>query len=459
MVCKSLGLGGFLFVVVAGGLEPRGMIERLGSPRYAEREAATSALEKLGPTAFPALKAARNDQDPEVKNRVTLIHDSIERSLLTRPTVVHLDARRYTVAELADKLSECQGIPIGVGDSADLALPALARASLNLGKAEDIEVWALMNRLGLTYQWEFEAANDFGRPPVRRAAAVKLVPRPAGEIRTSDAGPFQVVLNQARYAAENPVLFEGPGRNRSTNFRTGGDPSTVIPMEIQAEPRLSLQPTGTIRVAEATDDAGRSHSGSLRGELDLTNLNLTDRAVSNARVQLRFRTGEAVPRTLKRLRGTIQVAVEARRLEPILIPIPDQAHPEQRPVSFGGATVQVHGLTTRAFAPKGACTLDLTVRRDGWSLVAGGGRGRMGQFVGQVVLADAIWDNLEIVDAAGKPFRVGPPRTLAAESDGVHVQLEVTPRNEAGVPNDVRFYGSIRTTVEIPFDFHNVKLR
>ena len=458
MVCKSLGLGGFLLVAAVGGLEPRGMIGRLGSPSYAEREAASAALEKLGPSAFPALKAARNDHDPEVKNRASLIHDSIERSLLTRPSVVHLDAHRYTVHELADKLSACQGISIGVGDSADVALPA--RSSLDIRKPEDIEVWALMDRLGMTFQWDFEATNDFGRQPVRRAAAVKMVPRPAGEIRSSDDGPFQVVLNPPHSAAENPIPFDGQGRGRGMNYRAAmGDKSTVIPMEIQAEPRLSLHPTGTIRVTEATDDAGRSYSGSLRGELDLANLNSNDRAVSNGRVRLRFRAGEAEPRSLKRLRGTIPVAVEARRLEPILIPIPDQAHPEQRPVSFGGATVQVHGLTTRAFAPKGAYTLDLTARRDGWSFVAGGGRGRMGPFVGQGVVADTIWDNLEIVDATGKPFHVGSPRTLAAEGDGVHVQLEVTPRTEAGVPTDVRFFGSLRTTVEIPFDFHDVKLR
>lgn len=458
MVCKSLGLGGFLLVAVVGGLEPRAMIERLGSPRYADREEASAALEKLGPLAFPALKAARNEPDPEVKNRAALIHDSIERSLLTRPSVVHLDAHRYTAVELADKLSACQGIPIGLGDPAGTASPS--RASLEIRKPEDFGVWALMDRLGMTFQWDFEASNDYGRQPIRRAATAKMVHRPAGQIRTSDDGPFRVVLNSPHSAAENPLPFDSQGRNRGTNFRaSSGDPSTVIPMEIQAEPRLSLYPTGTIRVTEATDAAGRSYSGSLRGELELANANPYDRAVSNTRVQLRFRAGEAEPRSLKRLRGTIPVAVEARRLEPILIPIPDQAHPEQRPVSFGGATVQVHGLTTRAFAPKGAYTLDLTVRRDGWSFVAGGGRGRMGQFVGQAVVADAIWDNLEIVDAAGKPFRVGPPRTLAAESDGVHVQLEITPRTEAGVPTDVRFFGSVRTTVEIPFDFSDIKLR
>ena len=458
MVCKSLGLGGLLLAAVLGGLTPRGMIERLGSPKYAEREAASAALEKLGPSGFPALKAARNDSDPEVKNRATLIHDTIERSLLNRPTIVHLDAHRYSVAELADKLAECQGISIGTLDSAGAAAPA--RSALEFTKPEDVEVWTLMDRLGMTFQWDFEATNDFGRPPIRRAAMVKIVPRPAGVIRTSDNSPFRVVLNPSHSAAENPVPFDGPGRNRAGSFRAaGGDPSTVIPLEIQAEPRLSLHPTGVIRLTEATDDTGRSFSGSLRGELDLANLNLNGRAVSNTRVQLRFRGGDAEPRSLKRLRGTIPVVVEARRLEPILIPIPNQNHPEQRPVSFGGATVQVHGLTTRAFSLKGAYTLDLTVRRDGWSFVGGGGRGRMGQFAGQVVVADAIWDNLEIVDATGKPFLVGSPRTLGAESDGVHVQLEITPRTEAGVPTDVRFFGSLRTTVEIPFDFHDVKVR
>jgi hypothetical protein len=463
MVSKSVGMSGLLLVALAGGVEPEGMIARLGASKFADREEASAALEKLGISAFPALKAARNDHDPEVKNRAELILDTIERSLLTRPTAVRLDARRYSAAELAEKLSVVQGIPIGIVEAGDLVPPA--RASLDIVRAETLDVWPLMDRLGMTFQWDFEQVNDFGtRQPARRTATLKLVPRGLTRAKTTDTGPFRVVLGNAHSAAENPGPFDAGGggmggRRGGGTFRmAGGEVALVIPLDVHAEPRLTLHTTGAIRVNEAVDDAGNSVAANLRGELDQGNLYTGDRAVSTAKLRLRLKGLELPPRILKRLRGTIPVEVEARRIEPIVIPIPTQGQAEMRPVTCGGATVQVRGLTTRAFAAKGSYVLDLTVRRDGWSFAGMGGRGRMGQVWG-VVSADTVWDNLEIVDAKGRPFRIGAPRTIGAENDGAHVQLDISPRTEADAPTDVRFFGSIRTTVEIPFDFRDVKLR
>src|SRR4051812_25724139 len=127
MVLKSTGLVGLLLVLIAvaasAGMEPHNLITQLGSPRYADREAASVALERLGQTALPLLKAARNDRDPEVRNRAEVVLDSIERSLLTEPARVRIDAGRHTATDVVEKLVKIENTPLqlvnfrGVGNS------------------------------------------------------------------------------------------------------------------------------------------------------------------------------------------------------------------------------------------------------------------------------------------------------------------------------------------------------
>src|SRR5690348_12941177 len=116
MVLKSTGLVGLLLVMVAvavsAGMEPQNLISQLGSPKYADREAASVALERLGQTAFPLLKAARSDRDPEVRNRAEALLDTIERSLLTEPARVRIDAGRHTATEVVEKLVKLENTPL-----------------------------------------------------------------------------------------------------------------------------------------------------------------------------------------------------------------------------------------------------------------------------------------------------------------------------------------------------------
>ena len=60
--------------------------EQLGSPRFAERENATEGLSRLGAEALPALRAAREAKDPEVRARATVLVEKTESLLLTQPT-------------------------------------------------------------------------------------------------------------------------------------------------------------------------------------------------------------------------------------------------------------------------------------------------------------------------------------------------------------------------------------
>ena len=76
----SLGRG---FGPGSGGVILRGhLVERLGSPRYAEREEAGGATRRLGRHAVAALRAARDDRDPEIRTRTGALLNKIRRAAL-----------------------------------------------------------------------------------------------------------------------------------------------------------------------------------------------------------------------------------------------------------------------------------------------------------------------------------------------------------------------------------------
>src|SRR5690242_1409603 len=58
---------------------PARLIERLGSSDFAEREAATRALDEIGPAVLADLRQATTSDDPEVRRRAGELVRLIER--------------------------------------------------------------------------------------------------------------------------------------------------------------------------------------------------------------------------------------------------------------------------------------------------------------------------------------------------------------------------------------------
>lgn len=463
MMPNLAGLAGWLLVGLAAGPEPRDLVARLGAPKFADREAASAALERLGSDAFPALKAARNAPDPEIKSRVELLLEAIERTSVNRARTVRLQGRRYLLAELADAISAAQGVTVHAPDPVDLA--PNSRRSLTLDRAEDVGFWPLMDRLGMTIQWDVEQQDTGRGMMMRRTATVRLASPTEPQAAKSDHGPFRVILRPTRSVAEG-VPFDARRRipRGFGQMPPAPQPAAAVglslPIELLAEPRLTLRPAGAPRILEALDDEGVSHAGALRGDVDAGNEPFGDRAVSALHMRLKARGDGSLPSRLKTLRGVIPVEVEARRIEPVTIPIPEPGATDIRPVLCGGTTVQVHALTTTPFSGRGAFSLDLTLRRDGWSLGQIFGRRFNGRNWNKMMSdTETFWDSLEVVDAEGHAFRPGSPRPIAAENDTARFLYAVPPREDAEPPAEVRIYGTLKTTLEVPFTFRDVRLR
>ena len=454
MLPRTAGLAGLMLAAFAAGPDAQSLIARLGAPKYSDRQAASAELSKLGPAAFSALKAARADRDPEVQSRARLLMEEIERASVVQPTSIRFEPRCYTLAEVAEKIGEGQGIAIIAADPG--AVPA-SRRTIEFREPAELGIWSLMDRLGMTLQHDAEA--DFGRSFYRKLATTRLVLGPMVRSRTSDSGPFRMTARPPYFAVDQ--AFETRNRAARASGVPVRDTDLIIPIDVTAEPRLTLrlETTGTVRILEAVDNHGRSLSQSARGELDPVARG--DRALATLPIRIRLHPeGEAVA-SLTRLRGVIPLEIEARKLEPITMPIPTASQDDRRPVACGTATtVQVNGLATSPMASAGSYVVDITVRRDSWvGFGRMGGRRMAGQLWEMVNSDESFWENFEIVDAQGKPFRPGARRPVSTENDGIRIHLILPAREDNAPPTEVRFHTTIRATRDVPFDFKDISVR
>jgi len=203
-------LGAKLALVVLLGqvpvADPAALVERLGSPRYTEREEAAGALERLGRQAVAALRAARDDRDPEIRTRTSALLNKIEGALLTQPTLVTLDFQDRPLPEVVKALSESTGIKLGLIPENS---PTWPNRRISLREATPLPFWKAMDRLCDVAQLQFNFGTH-GFPTANREAVFPLLdggPRPAAP--TSDSGPFRVSLLSLHY--QRDVAFSRTG--------------------------------------------------------------------------------------------------------------------------------------------------------------------------------------------------------------------------------------------------------
>src|SRR5204863_7551886 len=95
-----------------------GLIDQLGSPKPDERDAATLALQTLGPAAMKALRDARQHSDAEVRRRARLLLQDLEpRAQADRsfqPTRVQLTYRDIPVSLAVADLARQTGFVVSL---------------------------------------------------------------------------------------------------------------------------------------------------------------------------------------------------------------------------------------------------------------------------------------------------------------------------------------------------------
>lgn len=450
--------------------DPASLVARLGSSKFAEREAASRSLQELGPRALPALRAARESKDPEVRTRVAVLVDKIESDLIVRPTLVTLDFRDRPIREVVQSLAEQTKLPLQLVNE---ALPRWRETRITLEAPEPVPLWAALDRLceaghlgynpnvfvnmgqGPRHVFQINeqhnALTEPGAVVVNGPFRLALTELTHIRQRTFHAGAGNVVggMRPVIGGIRQPMVVgagAAAGNNLLDNFNFG--------MQIMAEPRLILAMNGPLKLTEAVDDAGNSL---LPPQAHPNNAMIQHMAYfggwNQGGAQILPLNGlltypEKAGRSIKRLKGVVPLSVATRKSDPIVIPLANSAG---KSFQAGETTILIHDPNKPNPNPGQQGTLiDLTIR----TAAAGGSANpnfNNGPLGGQPQL------QIELVDAQGKPVSWFPQSSNGRPGE-VRLGLLAQVFNNGSPPAQLKYYELVRVSTEVTFEFHDIPL-
>jgi hypothetical protein len=423
--------------------DPSALVARLGAARYADRESAAAALEKLGRAALPALKQGRKASDPEVQARAGILYRGIERSVLLGPTTVSIEPGTYKLGPLLDVIARQADVPI-------------ARPNLDLDRAITITeppprtLWQALDLVTKTVPVEAEArpidrGNDgVGIALEPRADAAEEAPAPILD------GPLRVRLlelddRRVKRFADDVGRSHGPlGLSASLTGR----------LQVTAEPRLIFGHAGPVTILEARDESGRDLT------LEPTPSTPTptptpgvDRPIPS---DVEFTDGPSLlepftlahpgtklGRTLAILRGSVPIALACRQLEGASLPLTPGATAETDRVKLSFVGIEPRQGSKRFKAevvlrPVAGVALDpfLADQADAVRLVN---------------------HQIDVVDPLGRPWHVNHIGSEVVGSE-LRLRLLLSPLQTESTPARLLYHDLITTARDIPFTFKNIPL-
>lgn len=444
--------------------DARDAVGKLVSPRSAERESAQQTLEALGDAAYPALAAAADSSDLELRRRAATLLDAIEGRRLARPTMVTLNLVDRPVSQVAQAISQSAGVTIVVEPEGD----ARARTkTITLKSDSPVTLWEAVDRLANAGGLRLEPGTNpafrqqpmiaMNRMPQRRRMIsgnefiLRFDDGDTPTAPTSDSGALRVsiaslVLNRNRTFVRTP---ESAGQPETTSVFTIG-------LQVRAEPRVTITAIDDPRLIEARDDRGQSllaGPAAAAGPSTPRPGRGFEPVPRNQPIVFALKLPDEPGQKIARLRGSLRVLVVGRRGEPITIPLEGA---EGKTFAAGSSSMLVH---TVRVAPDGRETtvefmLDPT----------GGGAGSQPTFNpldprsglrpppaarGQVEFFDAKGQLCQTVDLATVVMGYGA---------GGRTTLVVQPPPGTGPPTLARYYAATWATVDVAFDFRDVPM-
>src|SRR4051794_9580826 len=100
---RAISLVLAMFLGQAPDRDPAEPVRQLGSAKYAVREAAMAALEELDPAALPALRAAGQSKDPEMRSRAAAAISTIEWRAMKGASMIRLDVVDRPLDEVVER--------------------------------------------------------------------------------------------------------------------------------------------------------------------------------------------------------------------------------------------------------------------------------------------------------------------------------------------------------------------
>ena len=461
MLLAKLVLMGLLGQTPGVQSDPAAIAAQLGSRHYAERESASKALEQLGRPALPALRAARESRDPEIRHRAFGLIQKIEESLLTQSSEVRLGFDNAPLVNVTRSLSQQTGFKVAVFPENQ---PKWKLQRVTLRQPDPVPFWKAIDRLCDAAQLQYDLSMHGGVGP--REPIFRLTD---GSMRTitpnSDHGPFRVSLLSVDY--ERHVNYSTVGIGQGVRPQAGiaparrpllATPPQASPVTneqftahlvVAAEPRLSLSQAGMLQVLEAADNRGNSLVASGNGGHAVNRFNHFLGVMNGSVVQLQaqlHRPAIAGERIAK-LRGVIPMSVSSRRPDPLVVPLdqgtgkrfenPDvelTIH-EIRPLPNNLQTMIELSVT-----PKDRATIEENPDSDG--------------FV-EAYRPDAQRLQMEVLDSRGQ---IVPHFAPGPDSETSRLTLSVNKLPTSATLKELRYYTVTRAKVSIPFEFKDIPM-
>jgi hypothetical protein len=442
--------------------DPTALVVELGSSRYADRESAARALERLGRPALGALRSARVARDPEVRTRAGILAHKIESALLTQPSRLRLDFQNAPLSDVARALSVQTGFRI---DLYPYNLTKWRQKRVSLSEPAPVEFWKVIDRLcdlaGLQYNPSMHSSGGQSEPIFGLTDGIGRTLTPV-----SDDGPFRVSVLSIDYQRHLIYAPSGPGLRVPPPPRPAGlevlpveapsaprlNPVTNIQFSVEllvaAEPRLILSHVGRLQLVEAIDDLGNSLIPDGRSEMIHHAGYLGMATGPVVRVQAPLRRPDAAGTSIKKLRGFVPLTVSSRRPDPLVVPL---GHAVGK--SFEN---EAHRLTVHDIRPT-PTNRNLLVQL---SITSTDPDASSDQIDPDVLVdgfqrADPQHLQIEVYDTTGRLVPWFQSRTDVETS---RFTLTLANQTEISQLKELRFYSLTRASVKVPFEFADIPM-
>jgi hypothetical protein len=456
-----MSVASLVLVMVLGqssptSVDPTELVDRLGAPRYAERQAATEALERLGRHALPALRAARGERDPEVRSRVAALVTRIEGALLTQPSTVQLNFDDAPLHQVLKSFSDQSGIRLTLQPENG---PQFRARKVTLHESEPLPFWKALDRLCDAARLQYNSIPH-GVSGGRDPSFLLFDGQNRPSAPTFDTGPFRVSVIGLHYQrditfqpplAGRPALPAAPGQAKGQEaaanpggFTTQKIEQCYAQLQVVGEPRLTLAMSGALKITEAIDDKGQSLLP------PIANNGVINRSAGYFGFANSFIQGQAllarptVPgTTIRVLRGVIPVSVSTRKPSPLNVPLRDS---KGKTFQNDDASVVIHDV--RLLPNTRQTSIDVTIRQLGDAAPVPANEVMYNR-------PDTHQQQVEVVDAQG---RVVPWYPSMIDGESGRMTITLTSPEQVANATELRYYSLSRAATDVKFEFNDLPL-
>jgi hypothetical protein len=447
------------------------LVKRLGSDRFAEREAAAAALETMGADALPAIRTATDSKDRELRSRAESLREKIESNELTRPSMIRL---AFSDRPLDEVVSDSESKWANRLAWHPATPEPARRRHVTIRETAALPFWTAVDRLcgagGLQYIPGSPDGPGSTIPQFRMflAPGTALCPR-------SDAGPLRFEITSIRHFRQinlvpNPSpVGDTPSRGVPPPLLGQRREDFNIELRVLAEPRMLIARLGEAHVALACDEHGQSL---LPGDKPSPQNCAVGAIPAQACITfgLSLKHPERAGKLIKRLGMTIDVEVVARKPDRLVIPL---ATARGKTFRIGKTSIQVIALGTD---PSGrpALELKLAIDEEIATRLTQALRLEHPNVWGQPVHPEVTGNVIQVFDQHGRQF----PWTGACQADGswVSANLSLWPgggppipeptgrgavppeARETAVPTELHYFDLARAIVRAPIEFGDIPL-